>query len=498
MPTPEKAATRSRAFVVSALLHCGIAGLLSLQPYNAPQPQPLERVGIQHYSVQLIRLEMPKYVPRTRPPERPTVLRSRRPTAAGANASAGEPGLSAAAASASARKFSMPAFTMPEPVRQTLLRPDVPPGIILQQEVPLPNMLPVFDEKVPVYPAKRFVAPALRQAQKAAPTLLAAAPTMTGLAAVSSQAGVTAPFADTPRLPVPAVPAAGAAQPAAAGATSRPTAQRSATSTTQLPAAEAPTFSVLSISENPALPSELLAIPPANQIAAGVGDRTGARRSGNDGRDNGQGTAPGRGATGGGHVEMGSAKGADPGLLAAAGDKGNGGGSGRSVLASGELDGNAALPGTRELTLPKDGKFAVVVLGSAAAALYPESSGTLSGKIVYTVYLRVGQRKNWILQYCLPKAAVSTSRVEGTRTPIEAPWPYNIVRPDHASDSDYVLVHGVVTIAGRFDQLAMVFPQDLEGKELLLQSLNRWTFRPAKRDGEAMAVEVLLIIPRED
>jgi hypothetical protein len=149
------------------------------------------------------------------------------------------------------------------------------------------------------------------------------------------------------------------------------------------------------------------------------------------------------------------------------------------------------------MTLPKEGKFGVVVSGSTAAAPYPESSGALSGKVVYTVYLRVGQRKNWILQYCLPKAAVSASQTGGAASPLEAPWPYNIVRPDHAGNSGYVLVRGMVTIEGRFDQLAMVFPQDPEGKDLLIQSLSRWAFRPAKRDGEPAAVEVLLIIPRE-
>jgi hypothetical protein len=32
---------------------------------------------------------------------------------------------------------------------------------------------------------------------------------------------------------------------------------------------------------------------------------------------------------------------------------------------------------------------------------------------------------------------------------------------------------------------------------LLLKSLKLWAFRPASRDGEPIAVEVLLIIPRE-
>jgi hypothetical protein len=41
----------------------------------------------------------------------------------------------------------------------------------------------------------------------------------------------------------------------------------------------------------------------------------------------------------------------------------------------------------------------------------------------------------------------------------------------------------------------MVFPADLKQKDLLMRSLQQWTFRPASRDGVAADVEVLLIIP---
>jgi hypothetical protein len=147
--------------------------------------------------------------------------------------------------------------------------------------------------------------------------------------------------------------------------------------------------------------------------------------------------------------------------------------------------------------LPKDGTFNVVVLGSAPASPYPETDGALSGKVVYTVYLHVGQRKNWILQYCLATTGKGQPRPAGTQTPLEAPWPYVMLRPEQALDSDYVLVHGTISAEGAFEQLALVFPGELAQKDLLMRALNRWAFRPAKKDGEPTAVEVLLIIPRE-
>jgi hypothetical protein len=150
-----------------------------------------------------------------------------------------------------------------------------------------------------------------------------------------------------------------------------------------------------------------------------------------------------------------------------------------------------------KITLPKDGKFGVVVLGSSQATPYPETAGALSGKMIYTVYLGVGLHKKWILQYCLTKAA-ERAAPKGSATPLEAPWPFLIFRPnDLTGSSDYVIVHGMIDTEGRFDQLAMVFPEEFEQKDLLISSLKLWTFRPASRDREPTPVEVLLIIPTE-
>jgi hypothetical protein len=159
------------------------------------------------------------------------------------------------------------------------------------------------------------------------------------------------------------------------------------------------------------------------------------------------------------------------------------------------LDANA--PVTR-ITLPKDGKFGVVVVGNSLADQYPEIVSIWNGRLVYTVYLHVGTGKSWILQYSVPPAA-QTAAAGNTRP--EAPYPYDIVRPRFDPEdftADALLIHGFVNIAGRFERLALVFPEQFAKAKLLMGSLQQWQFRPARQNGQVAGVEVLLIIPAEN
>ena len=190
---------------------------------------------------------------------------------------------------------------------------------------------------------------------------------------------------------------------------------------------------------------------------------------------------------------------------------GSGSGSGNGGAGSGSASGNAGngsdpngrpdLPmgQVTRFTLPKEGKFPVVVAGLSAAAPYAESVGVLSGKTVYNVFIGVGLRKKWILQYCLSRTEEQKNTVKGRVEPIEPPWPYVIVRPNEmtAGEREYVLVHGILKTDGRFENLALVYPREIDRKELLISSLKQWTFRPASRDGVPSEVEVLLIIPSQ-
>ena len=115
-----------------------------------------------------------------------------------------------------------------------------------------------------------------------------------------------------------------------------------------------------------------------------------------------------------------------------------------------------AAGGTR-IMQPKDGQFGVVVVGTSLSERYPETAAIWGGRLVYTVYLHVGLGKSWILQYSMPLA--KDAAVSGSALRPEAPWPYEIVRPslDPADfQADAILVHGVVNLAGDFEQLAIV------------------------------------------
>jgi hypothetical protein len=198
------------------------------------------------------------------------------------------------------------------------------------------------------------------------------------------------------------------------------------------------------------------------------------------------GNASGAGNTSGGTGNTGGA---------ARGGAGSGqGGQGGGGEADGLNSGNSQRT-VVHITMPKDGKFGVVVVGASLAEDYPETVDMWHGRLAYTVYLHVGVSKNWILQYCIPRSQGES--LTGSATRPDAPWPYDITRPsiDTDANTDAIMVHGVVNTLGRFEQLAVIFPTELAEAKFLLHALQQWQFRPAMQNGQATAMEVLLIIP---
>ncbi len=153
-------------------------------------------------------------------------------------------------------------------------------------------------------------------------------------------------------------------------------------------------------------------------------------------------------------------------------------------------------PSAEHFSLPQNGQFGLVVVGSSLQEMYPETAGLWGGRMTYTVYLHVGLAKNWILQYSIPSSAEASA--SGNVTRLEAPWPTDIVRPNLGPgdiNADALMVHGFVNKAGRFENLAIVFPPQFALAKFVLDTLQQWQFRPAKQKGQITAVEVLLIIP---
>ncbi len=169
-----------------------------------------------------------------------------------------------------------------------------------------------------------------------------------------------------------------------------------------------------------------------------------------------------------------------------------------AIPGAGPTSGPGDEPSVTLINLPKNGQFGVVVVGSSPAEEYPEMVEIWRGRMVYSVYLHVGLGKSWLLQYSLPRGQEATE-AGSVRSP-EAPWPYEILRP-HLAASDYnsdaILVHGFVNLAGRFERLGIVFPTEVAQAQFLLNALQQWRFRPALQNGKLAAVEILLIIPEE-
>jgi hypothetical protein len=148
-----------------------------------------------------------------------------------------------------------------------------------------------------------------------------------------------------------------------------------------------------------------------------------------------------------------------------------------------------------KISRPVNGRHSSVVMGTGASAAYPESAGILTGKVVYTVYLQLGLRKNWVMQFCLVRDTERGGSVNGAVAAVDPPWPFTMVRPAiDGLKGDYTLVHAIVNTNGRFEQFSLVIP-DEAGASILWESLRQWEFRPASRGGSVSPVEVLLIIP---
>jgi hypothetical protein len=160
-------------------------------------------------------------------------------------------------------------------------------------------------------------------------------------------------------------------------------------------------------------------------------------------------------------------------------------------------------PRLTHIARPVDGRYDAIVVQSVPAEAVEETRKLLTGSPVYTVYLSVGTRKDWILQYCVPRDRVATVSPSGfvlqinNPTPVTAPWPTFMLRGPVAvrSGQPYVVVHGFVTDSGKMERFNIVRPGSDDTNELLMTALAGWQFRPAMQDGRPITVEFLLAIP---
>jgi hypothetical protein len=146
-----------------------------------------------------------------------------------------------------------------------------------------------------------------------------------------------------------------------------------------------------------------------------------------------------------------------------------------------------------------NGSFDVVIMQSAARDDLPDVAGILSGNPVYTVYLRVGDRKEWLLEYCEPvkeSAQASSYQINiddaGSVTP---PYPVSTVIPNSILSQPipkHIVVQGMLLANGTL-HITKIPDGPLTAE--LSALLSQWQFRPALKNKKAIDVEILLVIP---
>jgi len=354
------------------------------------------------------------------------------------------------------------------PGPQTLVQPYVSSHLTLPEPIPVPNIVIWTPEKAPV---KTIVLP-----KPDKPTAAEAKPVLDIPNRELNVADVrisTSQFA-TQKMPV--LPST--TSPLVVHGPDLP---QKTPATTANSSAEPTPAAVLSLS-GVRMTSGTAYLPPANETAPSgtpgaltQGQGNGSSQTGNGsatGRAGGMEAGRGAGESGGG--KTGPLQGAENGSGSGLGDE---------------------LSITR-IKLAKDGQFGAVVVGNSLGDRYPEAAAIMSGRLVYTVYLHLGLAKSWILQYSLPRSADAAAA--GNAASLNAPWPYNIVRPNIPADTidaDVLMIHGFVNKDGHFEALAVAFPPRFEQAKFVLDALKQWEFRPATQDGQNAKVEVLLIIP---
>jgi hypothetical protein len=369
------------------------------------------------------------------------------------------------------------------PAPRTLVQPDIPPNLLPLQETPIPAVLLWSAQKLPT---KRIALPRPHEATAADVRPSLDSPNEeANLAdlAISSSDSATATQALSPSTTSPVV-------------INNPELKQQVPETTSQTADQPTPAAAMSLSDLH-MPAGAAVLPPANQTApapAPAGATLASKLSGSSRQE-------GNGGPDGKKSENGAGRNSDDSGKKAAPTSGVGTQNAAKAVpaqVAGTGSNSVKAPSAEHITLPKNGQFGAVVVGSSMEEEYPETAGLWNSRLAYTVYLHVGLKKNWILQYSLPRS--DDAATAGNIARIGAPWPYNIVRPNLSADevnADALMIHGFLNEAGRFEALAVVFPPKFAQEQFLLDSLKQWQFRPATQNGRDTRVEVLLIIPEE-
>lgn len=156
--------------------------------------------------------------------------------------------------------------------------------------------------------------------------------------------------------------------------------------------------------------------------------------------------------------------------------------------------------GVTRVAHPVGGNFDVVIMQSATREDLLDVGANLTGNPVYTVYLSVGDEKDWLMEYCIPARENARNNPYevfiGDAATLTAPYPITTALPNGilgVKHRENIVFHGFLTVNGSFRNIEARVPSVISRQ--IAPLLNEWKFRPALKDRVPAEVEILLVVP---
>jgi TonB-like protein len=154
---------------------------------------------------------------------------------------------------------------------------------------------------------------------------------------------------------------------------------------------------------------------------------------------------------------------------------------------------------------PVTGSYGLTIVSTESSGGGLPNFGVFSEETKYTVYLDMKTAANdaaqsWTLEFGVPREG-NSNRSNGDQQGFVLPFPVVKQRPVLPTElvqrylRRLVIVYGIISADGKIQQMAVKDSPDVGLNEPVLNALNKWIFRPAQLDGQAVPVKVLIGIP---
>jgi TonB family protein len=183
-----------------------------------------------------------------------------------------------------------------------------------------------------------------------------------------------------------------------------------------------------------------------------------------------------------------------------------GGGETNSSVTSRNSNSSATGP-DKTPALPLQTSYDITILASGGSGGGLPDVGVFSNEQVHTVYLDMretilDERVSWTVAFGVkqPEATSANERVTnvGGQQETVLPFPIEKTRPAISADlvrrysGRLVLAYAIVNSEGKMEQLSIKQSPDPALNEPVLSALRKWSFRPARRNGEIIPAKILL------